>query len=263
MTTKNKELALPEPSVALMLQNALASIQQGEITTQHTEVLGKMMDLFERDEKRRAEKEFNVAFVAFQQALPRINVTKAVTKGNGQVLYRFAPLEDIEEIVKPIALANGFTYSFTEGEQQPDRITKVFTIFHVGGHSKSNAFTVRRSAPPNTTDSQADGSTHSYAKRGAFCDGWGIVVDHDDDARMIGKPIGKALAEDLQARVKATNSDEVAFLKYAGVKCWDDMKPQLTDYMEISGERYESLDGFLLRKEGKLKSGLFHENPQR
>ncbi len=231
--------AKAEPSVALMLHGLLESVQKGETTPQTVEVLKGMMDLYERNEARRAEKEFAVAFNQLMSEMPFISATKPVPNKDGTTRYKYAPLDEIEPKVRPVALRNGFSYSFAEGKSDAGTVSKILTIQHKGGHYRSNMFTVRRSTPPNANDSQADGNTHSYAKRGAFCDGFGIVVEHDDDARMIGKPIGKALADDLEERVKACGADEEAFLKYAGAK----------NYAEISDERWPMLDELLKRKE--------------
>ncbi len=244
-----------EPSVALMLQGVLEAIQHGEITPQHVDVLGKMTDLYERHEKRQAEKDFAVAFNQLMAEMPEIQATKPVPNKDGTIRYRYAPLDEIEPKVRPVAIRNGFSYSFAEGPSEPGAISKILTIQHKGGHSRSNIFTVRRSTPPNANDSQADGNTHSYAKRGAFCDGFGIVVEHDDDARMIGQPIGKALAEDLLARVKLTGSDMISFLKFAGVTLPPKVELENYDPIEffeqISDDRWPALDELLKRKEAK------------
>lgn len=238
-----------EPSVALMLQSV---IDKG-ITAENVSALEALVGLYDRMQAKDAEKQFNEAFVKMRGALPKISATKPVPNNDGSVRYRYAPLEEIEALIRPVALAHGFTYSFSEGDSQPGKITKILTIYHVGGHSRSNPFSVRVSAPPKATDSQADGSTHSYAKRGAFCDGFGVIVDHDDDARMIGKPIGKALAEELRTRAIDTNSDEVALLKFAGVTMDLAVEPpSLHHYEQISDERFDALDEILRRKEEKL-----------
>ncbi len=254
MTDTAIQLALEtkkeEPSVAQMLSGALASIKSGEVTTTQVEVLGKMMDLYERQENRQAEKDFAVAFNKLMSEMPRIEATKPVPNNDGTVRYRFAPLEELEAIVRPIALRNGFSYSFSEAPSEPGRVTKICTIQHSGGHKRVHQFTVRTSAPPKANDSQADGSTHSYAKRGAFSDGFSIIVEHDDDARMIGKPIGQALALDLEDRVRKVGADENAFLKYAGAKT----------YAEISDERYSALDELLKRKESAARQYPILEN---
>ena len=107
----------------------------------------------------------------------------------------------------------------------------------------------------NSTEPQADGAAKTYAKRGALSDALNIVVDHDDDARMIGKPIGKAIAMDLRARVVKTRSDERSFLKFAGVtvpETVNDHHEWIELYEQISDERFDALDEILRRKEGKL-----------
>ena len=238
-----------EPSVALMLQ---AVIEKG-VTAENVAALESLVGLYDRMQAKDAERQFNEAFIELRKALPVIAATKPVMNKDGTVRFRYAPLDEMEPVVRPIALEHGFTYSFNEGDSQNGKITKVFTMFHKGGHKRSNSFTVRVSGPPGTSDSQADNSTHSYAKRGAFCDGLGIIVDHDDDARMIGKPIGKALAQDLMARVTTTESDEKAFLKFAGVNVPDvPEEPKLQYYEQIPEDRYDALDEILRRKEGKL-----------
>ena len=246
-----QELAIQEPSVALMLQNALASIQQGNVTSEHVEVLGKMMDLYERNEKREAEKAFASALTELQGETIRVQATKAVDIKNGVPRYTFAPYEEIMAQVQPMLTRHGFSITF-DTKVDAERLTSVCTLTHKGGYSRSNQFSVRFSKPPGCSDAQGDMSTKSYAKRGALCDALNIVVDHDDDARMVGKPIGKALAWELKARVEATKSDEIAFLRFAGVRIGDGLLATAEDYEQISDERYESLDEILRRKEGKL-----------
>ena len=250
-----QELTIQEPSVALMLQNALASIQQGNVTSEHVEVLGKMMDLYERNDKRQSERAFAEALNALQGETIRVQATKAVDVKNGVPRYTFAPYEEIMAQVQPMLTRHGFSITF-DTKVDAERLTSVCTLTHKAGHSRSNQFSVRFSKPPGCSDAQGDMSTKSYAKRGALCDALNIVVDHDDDARMIGKPIGKALAQDLEKRVKATGSDMIAFLKFAGVtlppKDELDNHDPIEFFEQISDERYESLDEILRRKEGKL-----------
>lgn len=208
------------------------------------------MDLYERNEKRESEKSFARALTELQGETIRVQATKAVDVKNGVPRYTFAPYEEIMQMVQPMLTRHGFSITF-DTKVDAERLTSVCTLTHKAGHSRSNQFSVRFSKPPGCSDAQGDMSTKSYAKRGALCDALNIVVDHDDDARMIGKPIGGALALELQERVQKTQSDEIAFLKFAGVTIRDD-GPTIFDYEQISDERYESLDEILRRKEGKL-----------
>ncbi len=233
--------AKAEPSVAMMLSGVLTAIQHGEVTSQHVEVASKMMDLYERHEKRQAEKDFAAALTDLQGETIRVQATKAVDVKNGIPRYTFAPYEEIMRTVQPMLTRHGFSVTF-DTKIDGDRLYSVCTLTHKAGHSRSNQFAVRFGKPPGSSDAQGDMSTKSYAKRGALCDALNISIDHDDDARMIGKPIGKAIAEDLETRVMRVGSDVTAFLKYAGAERFED----------ISDDRYPVLDELLKRKEAKL-----------
>ncbi len=223
----------------------LESVQKSNATPETVEVLKGMMDLYERDQARNAEREFNQAFAKLQSELSSVSATRNVPNKDGSVRYRFAPYEDIMETVKPVLIANGFAISFTTRFMDGGRIVSICTLRHVGGFSQSNEFAVRiGGGPPGATETQADGAAKTYAKRGALCDALNIVVEHsDDDGRAIGATIGKALAEDLEQRVKSCGADRDAFLKYAGA----------SDFESISDLRYDMLDGLLLRKESVAK----------
>ncbi len=239
--------AKAEPSVAMMLQKVI----DGGITKENVSALESLVGLYDRMQAKNAEKDFAVAFNRLMAEMPPIQATKPVPNNDGTVRYRFAPLEEIEAIVRPVALRNGFSYSFSEGPSEPGRVTKVCTVQHSSGHKRVHPFTVRTSAPPKANDSQADGSTHSYAKRGAFSDAFSIIVDHDDDARVIGKPITEEQAFELRERVLATGSDEHAFMKYAGINVSEGYPVAPVNYQQISEERWPMLDALLTRKESK------------
>ncbi len=229
-------VAPPEPSVALMLQKVI----DGGITADNVSALESLVGLYDRMQAKNAEREFNQAFAKLQSELSSVNATRQVPNKDGSVRYRFAPYEDIMETVKPVLITNGFAISFTTRFMDGGRIVSICTLRHVGGFSQSNEFAVRiGGGPPGSTETQADGAAKTYAKRGALCDALNIVVEHDDDARMIGQPIGKAIAEDLEARVTNVGADREAFLKFAGAKTFD----------EISDERWPQLDELLKRKE--------------
>jgi hypothetical protein len=230
----------PDPSPAMML----AAIIEKGVTPENVNVLEAMVGLYERMEAKSAEKAFNVAFTDLQKKLPEINATKAVPNDDGTVRYMFAPLEEIDAKLRPIALKHGFTYSFGEGASDDMRVVKLCTVAHVAGHSRTNSFACRRSGPPKTSVTQADGSTHSYAKRGALCDAFGIIVKgQDDDARLLGDKISKAEAQDLESRVTLYGVNKDTFLQYAGA----------VDFESITRNRYDDLDKQLKKAEKKVK----------
>jgi len=226
----------PEPSIASLLAEV---IKQG-VTTENVAALDKLCDLYERVEAKRAERDYNAAFSELQREMPAVAATMAVQNRDGTVRYRYAPFQEIMEAVQPFLSKHGFAVSF-DSKYADGRYTAICTLRHTGGHSETNQFAVRiGNGPPSASEPQADAAAKTYAKRGALSDALNIVVDHDDDARMIGKTITAEQATELEARVKACRANEEAFLKYAGA----------ATYADIPEGRYETLDALLKRKEG-------------
>lgn len=239
------QLVTVQPTVGEMLSGAIANIRSGEITNQHVDVLGKMMDLYERSEARAAEKSFAAAFVKLQNEIAKIEATKSVPGSSGEVRYRFAPFEEIMRKARPALIANGFAVRF-DNDFTDGRLFVTCTLMHTDGHKESSRFGVRvGKGPPASSEAQGDGAAQTYAKRFALCSALNIVVEHDsdgaDDARNIGDVIDWKEAAVLKERVEACGADVNAFLAFAGAKSFND----------IPRNRLEALDKMLTKKEAK------------
>jgi hypothetical protein len=237
-------IARTSPTPADMMQ---AMIEKG-VTAENVAAFKELVVLSEHMEDRASKREFAADFAALQSELQKVQATKIIPDRNGNMRSSFAPFEEIDGQLKPIALRYGFTYSFSEGEFLAGKVTKICTVMHRGGHSRSNPFSVRiGQGPPGCSESQADGSAHSYAKRGALCDAFNIVVHGiDNDARMEGNvhtPVTAAQADELERRAQLTNSNIPAFLKFAGAK----------SFAEIPALKYDALDQLLRKKEQQGK----------
>lgn len=228
-----------QPTPGELMQGMIKS----GVTPENVAAFTELIKLSEHMEDRTAKKGFAKAFNDLQSEMHTVKATKIIPDRNGGMRSSFAPYEEIDSQVRPLCLKHGFTYSFSEGPFQAGKVTKVITLQHADGHERSNSFSVRiGNGPPGCSESQADGSAHSYAKRGALCDCLNIVVTGiDNDARNEGGVITQEQAEELAHRVAMTNSNKVAFLKLAGVD----------SFAEISTAKYEVLDQFLAMKERK------------
>jgi hypothetical protein len=229
----------PLSQVGMMLQTTL---DKG-ITTENTEALGKMLELFQKMQDKKAEQDFNAAFNALQAEMPNITAKKPVQGGKAgeqkYVKYAYAPYEDIMDQVRPLLIKHGFTISFSQKYDGP-RIIQICTLRHTSGHSSQNEFAVRiGGGPPGATESQSDGSASTYAKRFALCNCLNIIIEQDDDRRNEGAFITAAQAASLKKRVLETGSDMVKFLKFAGAK----------EFEEIGSVRYAELDAELRKRE--------------
>jgi hypothetical protein len=238
---EQNQLALerPAPSAIEMIQSVIAR----GVTSENVAALRELVSLKRDMDKDAAQKSFAADFLGLQLELPRVQATKIIPDKHGAMRSSFAPFEEIDAQLKPICQKFGFTYSFSEGPFQQGKITKICTVMHRGGHERSNPFSVRIGAgPPGCSEAQADGAAHSYAKRGALCDAFNIVVHGiDQDARLEGGSVTPEQAKELLDRVLATKSNEDSFLRFAGAK----------NYREIAAAKYDMLDQFLTVKERK------------
>lgn len=242
MKTETKLAIAPEaPSVALMLQTM---IERG-VTGDNVAALAQLVGLHERMEEKRAEREFAEAFAALQSEMPPVKAIRAVPNNDGSVRYKYAPFDEVMAQLKPWTTKYRFSVS-VDTEVGDGRVTAICHLTHAAGHSKPTKYAVRiGSGPPKASEAQADGAAYSYAKRGALCSAFNIVVEPDkdgaDDARNLGRPITKEQADTLRRGVKEANADESAFLAFA----------ESTTYEQIMDSRYEDLRQMLARKAAK------------
>lgn len=220
----------------------MKSAIDGGMTEQSVVVLERLTDLHLKLLDRDAKKEFDTAFSELQRETPKIQALKGVPDKSGNIKYTYAPFEAIMEQVQPLLDKHGFSITF-DTDIAEMRVVSICKLKHSGGHEERNKYAVRiGGGPPGASECQSDGAAYTYAKRGALCAMLNIRVEKpDDDARNEGTTISPEQAEDLKRRVKATNSDEARFLKFA----------QAANYESIMSAKYAGLDEFLRQKEKK------------
>lgn len=245
----------PESAVAVRTGNPIAdmlkAVVEKGVTSDNVAAIEKLTELWWKTQERDAEKEFAAAFVELQNEMPNVKAMKPVPNNDGTTRYSYAPYEDIMEQVSPLLKKHGFTVSFST-DFKDTRLIKTCVLQHTGGHKRENSFAVRvGQGPPKANECQADGAASTYAKRFALCDMLNITIESDGDARTEGTPITPEQASELQHRVKMTNSNEPAFLKFCGVTFAG--APNIEHYKQIRSERYEQADVMLRNKEKQGK----------
>jgi len=194
-----------------------------------------------------AETQFNIAFVAMQSEIPVIVAESSIPNRGKYQRY-----EDImqKDGVAKILSKHGFCVAF-EQEYTNNIITVTCILRHAGGHSHRTPFSVRVSGKADS-ETQADCKASTTAKRNALCQALNITIrqdvlmDEENDASIIGNPtefISLFQADELERRVKETNSNVQAFLKFAGAD----------KFSTILAGKYDELDASLRRKEQQGK----------
>lgn len=160
------------------------------------EVLEKLLTMRTQFIQETAANQFYSAMVKLQAGLPAIKKIKAggITT-TGKIAYYYAPLDVIVEQAKTIIAANGFSYTVRTEMNNKDGIiigVKVFCeIRHVTGHKEITD--VYMPLTPKTavmSMPQTVAATLTFAKRYAFCNGFGILAcDDDNDAAEADNPL--------------------------------------------------------------------------
>src|SRR5688572_28060524 len=101
------------------------------------EKLEGLVELQERAEARTAKAVFAAAFAAMQGEIPVITKHGEI-KVNDAVRSKYARLEDIDRIVKPILMKHGF--AITHKTKFDNNVKVISVLMHSAGHTEETEF---------------------------------------------------------------------------------------------------------------------------
>lgn len=146
--------------------------------------LDKLIDVQEKFEKIRAEKEFNIAFAKFKKTAPIISKDSRVnfTSSKGVTDYKHASLAGLMKVVTPLLADQGLAIYWIPGNEKGN-VTITAVLVHELGHSVNATL----SAPPDTTGNknslQAVNSTVTYLERYVTFALLGMASAEDNDGQ--------------------------------------------------------------------------------
>lgn len=185
--------------------------------------LERLIAMQERILAHNAEAAFNSAFAVMQAQIPTIT-EKGVTN-NG----KYAKLEDIVDVVRPILSLHGFSLGFRT--EWPDKATvRVIGILtHRDGHSRQSEFLSSADSSGNKNAIQGLGSAVSYGHRYTTKDLLNITSrGEDDNGQATGRSTAPAPAgyDDWLTDLTAAADTGYAALE----KAFKASKPEFRDY---------------------------------
>jgi len=128
---------------------------------------------------------FNHAFAAMQAEIPTILEGAAGDGGK----WTFAPLEDIQTVLRPILVRHGFGLSFRTEWPDPSTIKVIGLLTHRDGHERTSEFLAAADTSGSKNAIQARGSAVSYGRRYTTKDLLNITTrGADDDGRTAIAP---------------------------------------------------------------------------
>ena len=196
--------------------------------------IGAILDLQERMMAKRAETDFNEAFLRLRGKLPIIKKGDIVAyenkkTGKMEEAFKFAKWEKVQAIIDDIIASEGFDLTF-DSQVHPNGTAVIAILHHSGGHTR------RTSTPPIPIDSgggknnvQGVGSSMSYGQRYATKFALNLRFEDDDDGHQAGiKFIDTESAKTIENLIAETKADKARFLQFMEAASVDNI--QVKDY---------------------------------
>lgn len=136
---------------------------------------------------------------------------------------KYAKLEDIDRLIRPIYTKHGFSLSFNNGEMPIPQVRVLCTVAHIDGHSEMKQLDgyLDNAGPKgikNKTDMQGLGSSVSYLRRYLTCMIFNVVLfNEDDDAARRNKAAAANDKFTSKVNEQAKNPPKVSDAKFTDV----------------------------------------------
>lgn len=220
-------VAVPEAAAlpSVRATDPIAGLLQTAVTNGlPVEQMQQLMDLYERMDKRQAEKDYNDAIAAFQSECPPITKNKTgnvATDGGTKFAYTYAQLPQIAKCIAPYLHKHGLSYSWSS-EQTASTLTVKCTVRHRSGHSENASATLPVATRAGMSDQQKVGSALAFGERLSLIQALGITtadadMDGQEDKRDL-TPISEEQADDLAQLIAEVKADQSKFLAHLKVK---------------------------------------------
>ena len=216
------------------------------------ELIEKMMDLSERNEKNIARKAYHKAMAAFAENPPDIEKDKKVsyTTSKGTTAYSHAQLGTSAAKIQSALSPHGLHASWRT--IQTDKSIKVICrITHELGHFEETDLSAGADDSGSKNSIQAIGSTISYLERYTLFALTGIASkDMDDDGKTTNGDTGPGLFE--QWEIKATEVCEAARALEDIIQWWPDNGPTIKK--ELNKAQAAKVYDIILSRKNELKA---------
>lgn len=201
-------VALSESATILSVIQRAAADPQCDI-----EKMERLMVMHERMQDRTAQAEFSKAMAEMQCEIPSI-----AERGKGHGTIKYATLEDINDVMKPIMQKYGFAISFKVVHANTG-VSVTGILMHRAGHREETTMLLPSDTSGSKNAVQAVGSSTSYGKRYVMCALLNISTRGEDDD-------GYAAVPDAQPVITAGQAAQLAALL---TKCSETAQARFTD----------------------------------
>lgn len=189
----------PAGAVGFPALNIEALLEKAIDAKSGIEVLQAMQVMRREMMAEQAKRDYDAALAAFQAECPPIVKSKGV-ESNGQLMYKFAPLEDIVAHIKPYLQRHGLSFVFDTDIASVDGwVIAKCKVTHTGGHTGESTGKFPLGAGTRMMSAtQVYAGALTFANRRVLCNALGLVVageDSDGRVRAKEKPAGPSTME--------------------------------------------------------------------
>lgn len=176
--------------------------------------LERIIALKERMIADQRKQEFMAAMARVAPKIPPIDQHGRI-EVNGVLRSKYALLEQIDEILRPIISEEGLSLSFDTEMIEGGKIRVSCRLSHSGGHSEVKSIPLPIDKTGSKNDTQAVVSTVSYGRKALTKMFFNIMErGSDDDGQGGSAPISTEQVKDLEALITEVKADRARFLSY-------------------------------------------------
>lgn len=212
------------------------------------EVVKELRAMLREDQALAAKAAFDDSMSGFQAKCPHILKSKGVPLAGGGRAYAYAPIEKIEEIIRPFEREFGFTHTFDQDVSSKDGwVIAKCKITHTLGHSEEKTGMFPLGTRTNImSNTQQYAAALTFANRRVLANAYGLVFvgEDNDGGGDKPKPAGPST-------MRPSTDD----LKPLAQALWDLLKPVRGDKPD-----WKKANEFLWR-EDILDGGVPEEAP--
>jgi hypothetical protein len=178
--SKSEPVAMARPTMPVI--NIESLINKAVDSKAAVEVVKELRAMLREDQEIAARAAFDEAMSEFQSKCPVIVKGKGVPDKNNKIAYRFAPIEKVEEVIRPIERECGFTHTFNQDVTSlPGWVIASVRITHALGHfiDKVGKFPLG-TRTHIMSDTQQYAAALTFANRRVLGNAYGLVFSGED-----------------------------------------------------------------------------------
>ncbi|HET9320025.1 MAG TPA: ERF family protein [Bryobacteraceae bacterium] len=185
------------------------------------EKMEKLLEMRERIQQQEAEKAFTEAMNRVQEKVPPIYKTRKIyEKNGGGVRSMYANLEDVDKLLRPLTLAEGFMLSYTTDPTSTDKLVKLqLVVKHYRGHKETYDLALPVEDSKLRSDVQDVAAAVSFGRRILMCLAFNIVtLETDINGEQPSELLTEEQVEVIRGLLEKCNLPEHdgKFLAWAG-----------------------------------------------